>query len=77
MKYYIEKDEQNRVVTKGITSDDAIIEKPLVEVTKEEFNTFEQYIPPFEEPPKEQTLKEEVEELKQLIADLASLQLGV
>lgn len=32
---------------------------------------------PAPEPPKELTLAEEVEELKQLVADLASLQLGV
>lgn len=32
---------------------------------------------PTVEPPREPTLAEEVEELKQLVADLASLQLGV
>ena len=56
MKYYIEKDEQNRVITKGNTSDDAIIEAPLVEVTKEEFDSIEQYIQPSEETPKEPTI---------------------
>lgn len=56
MKYYIEKDEQNRVITKGNTSDDAIIEAPLIEVTEEEFNLIEQYIQPSEETPKEPTI---------------------
>lgn len=45
MKYYIERDKNNRVVTKGTTIDDAVIKPPLIEVTEEEFNLIEQWIP--------------------------------
>lgn len=48
MKFYIEKDDENRVITKGTTGDDAVIENPLIEVTEEEFNNIEQYIPPID-----------------------------
>ena len=78
MKFYIEKDYNDEVVTKGTTTDDAIIEPPLIEVTEEEFNLILQYTPlQVQDEQPELTLEEQVEELKQLVADLASLQLGV
>ena len=58
MKYYIEKDNLNRVVTKGTTSADAVIEPPLIEVTEKEFNLIEQFIPPQEETLKEPTIED-------------------
>lgn len=45
MKFYIEKDSENKVIAKGITSKDAVIEAPLLEVSEEEFNELEQYKP--------------------------------
>lgn len=47
-KYYIERDLENKIVTKGITSDGVVIELPLIEVTEEEFNLTEQYVPPID-----------------------------
>jgi hypothetical protein len=58
MKYYIEKDNLNRVVTKGTTSVDAVIEPPLIEVSEEEFDSIEQYMPPSEEALKEPTIED-------------------
>lgn len=49
MKYYVEKDSENRVVTKGITVDEANLNVGQIEVTKEEFETIEQYKPPIVE----------------------------
>ncbi len=57
MKHYIEKDNLNRVIAKGTTTDDAVIKLPLIEATEEEFNLIEQYIPPYE-PSREPTTED-------------------
>jgi len=44
-KYYIEKNSSDKIITKGITVDDATIESPLIEVTEEEFYLIEQWKP--------------------------------
>jgi hypothetical protein len=58
MKYYIERDKNNKVVTKGTVNGDVDIKLPLIEVTEEEFNLIEQYVPPAEVQPREPTLEE-------------------
>ena len=58
MKYYIEKDNLNRVIAKGTTTDDAVIKPPLIEATEEEFNLIEQYIPPYEPPTQEPSIED-------------------
>lgn len=49
MKYYIEKDGDGKVITKGITVDEAVLNIWQIEVTKDEFEEAEQFIPPCEE----------------------------
>ena len=49
MKYYIEKDIENRVICKGITIDESVLNVGQIEVTESEFNAIEQYKPVAEE----------------------------
>lgn len=46
MKYYIERDEQNKITAKGTTTNEAVINAPLIEVTKEDYETIKQWLPP-------------------------------
>ena len=43
MKYFVEYDNKNRVVVKGITVDSAEISTPYIEVSQNEFDKLEQY----------------------------------
>ena len=62
MKFYIEKDADNKIITKGITIDDAILNAWQIEVTETEFNAIVQYTAPIIEPTiHEPTLEERVE----------------
>jgi hypothetical protein len=63
-KYYIEKDIEGRVVTKGITTDTAVFTDWQIEVTEEEFGLIEQYVLPYEETPTEPTLEERLAALE-------------
>jgi len=69
MKYYIEK-QGDLITTKGITVDDSVLNDGQIDVTKEEFDSIQQYIPPIEEIVVEPTIEERVQAVEEVILGL-------
>jgi len=70
MKYYIEKDSENRVIAKGITVDTAELTDEQIEVTKAEFDLIEQYEPLTEPTIHEPTLEERISAVEMALLEV-------
>ncbi len=74
MKYYIEKDADGKVIAKGTIIGDTVLSVEQIELTQEEFNAIQQYIPPIEDVP---VLPTEADYLINLDFRLSKLELGL
>lgn len=73
MKYYIEKDAESKIVAKGITVDDAVLNDGQIELSEEEFVNVVQYMQPAEEISPTPTFEERLSSAEETINFLLGL----